>query len=172
MAAAQLDPPYNPLPLEPIPDGALEKCDRTINKGDVHDPLSKKVFDDGIYGTISVWTMTVNVHTCMCHHFTPDLRHCVANGLGPEAAMKCKGVFYGKITSPNTLYCAEARTGGGHHPCNAQKCPWIKAGKPCPYSEPNSVDGARIVFRDEIPHLEDMTRSSPGSRKGMTCPSN
>jgi len=108
------------------------KCGQKFSKSSPNiDPASKKVFEDGIYGTI------FSPITCYCHHFTEDMRHCVANGLGPDAAQLCRGVMYGHVLSPTTLECKEPRKDmSGHKPCNEKTCPWVKAKMICPFSAP------------------------------------
>ena len=39
--------------------------------------------------------------TCYCHHFNAQKLHCVANNLGPEHAIQCRGVMYGSVTTQN-----------------------------------------------------------------------
>lgn len=148
--------------LEKVPADATEFCGRVCNKGDPNLPESgQKAFNDGVYGVIDFWSLTFNVHTAMCHHFTKDSKHCVTAGLGPEHANKCKGVLYGSKLSPSSLYCAEAT--GGHSPCNARKCPWVAAGKPCPYSEPKTPEASRYIPIGHVPH-------TPGFVKGDEIP--
>jgi len=113
-------------------DNVKLKCGQKFQKSsDKVDKVSKQVFADGLYGSI------VSPITCYCHHFTEDQKHCVANGLGPDAAQLCRGVMYGNIFSPTTLECKEPRKNmAGHKPCNAKTCPWIKAEMVCPFSAP------------------------------------
>lgn len=86
-------------------------------------------FSGGSYGSL------FSTITCYCHHFTEDMKHCVAIGVGPESSRKCKGVMWGSAWSPTSLTCGEPRKNmSGHSPCNADRCPYIAANKVCPYS--------------------------------------
>lgn len=144
--------------LDVIPADAKEFCGGTVGKDDPNIPQkSRDAFNNGVYGTVNVWTLSYSVTTCYCHHFTEDLRHCVSFGLGPEHAHKCKGVLYGSLMSMGgSLYCAEGR--GGHSPCNAQKCPYVAAGRPCPYSEPKTEPKDRLVPIGHLPPTPDFKK--------------
>lgn len=71
--------------------------------------------------------------TLWCHHLDEKGRHIVLNGLRRKDANECCGVFYSKLVR---LECGKMRKDGAHHnACTAAKCPYIRDGVPCPYTE-------------------------------------
>ena len=92
-----------------------------------------------IYGV----SKTGSKFTCYCHHFTPDGRHCVEQGLGPEEARVCRGVMFGDIKAAAwaligmgniKLVCRKQNVPPTHTMCRATQCPFVAAGQLCPYS--------------------------------------
>merc|ERR1712167_537225 len=101
-------------------------CERSVSKYDKALPESAvKALKSGIYGSV------FKFKTCFCHHFTEEGEHCVTANLPAEAAKKCKGVMFGSVWSPTKLTCGKAQK--GHTVCTADRCPYVRDGKPCPY---------------------------------------
>ena len=81
--------------------------------------------------------------TCWCHHLTEDGSHVNLAGLPSSAARKCRGVIYlGIGWGGKKLTCKAPRDEtdpigkGGHDPCNAGNCPFMKEAGVCPYMPP------------------------------------
>ena len=64
--------------------------------------------------------------------------------------------FFKLMSMGGSLFCAEGR--GGHSPCNAQKCPYVAAGRPCPYSEPKTEPKDRLVPIGHLPPTPDFKK--------------
>ena len=82
---------------------------------------------------------TSSKFTCYCHHFLSSGSHCTS---GDKSSLKtCNGIMYAETSSAAlsffglsnlTLVCRPRQT--GHRMCRDSFCPYLMAGRDCPYS--------------------------------------